>query len=86
MTFTDVTWERRGDIGIITLNKPETRNALTWEMYAELERLVREAEPEGVRCLIVTAADPTFCSGDDVKQVMGGGAEGAAPQIGRAHV
>ncbi len=82
MTFTDVTWERRGDIGIITLNKPETRNALTWEMYAELERLVRAAEPDGVRCLIVTAADPTFCSGDDVKQVMGGGAEGAAPLAG----
>ena len=82
MTFTDVTWERRGDIGVITLNKPETRKALTGEMYAELERLVRAAEPDGVRCLIVTAADPTFCSGDDVKQVMGGGAEGAAPLAG----
>ena len=81
-TFTDVTWERRGDIGIITLNRPESRNALTWEMYAELERLVRAAEPGGVRCLIVTATDPTFCSGDDVKQVMGGGNAGAAPLAG----
>lgn len=80
--FTDVTWERRGDVGIITLNRPESRNALTWEMYAELERLARAAEPDGVRCLIVTGADPTFCSGDDVKQVMGGGTEGAAPLTG----
>lgn len=80
--FTDVTWDRRGDVGIITLNRPEARNALTWEMYAELERLVRMAEPDGVRCLIVTATDPTFCSGDDVKQVMGGGSEGAAPLSG----
>lgn len=80
--FTDVTWDRRGDVGVITLNRPESRNALTWEMYAELERLTRAAEPDGVRCLVVTGADPTFCSGDDVKQVMGGGAEGAAPLAG----
>ena len=54
--FTDVTWERRGNVGIITLNRPEARNALTWEMYAELERLVRFAEPEGVRCLEIGRA------------------------------
>jgi len=80
--FTDVTWDRRGDVGIITLNRPEARNALTWEMYAELELLVRAAEPDGLRCLVITATDPTFCSGDDVKQVMGGGSEGAAPLSG----
>jgi enoyl-CoA hydratase/carnithine racemase len=80
--FTDVTWDRRSDVGIITLNRPEARNALTWEMYAELERLVRAAEPDGLRCLVITATDPTFCSGDDVKQVMGGGSEGAAPLSG----
>jgi enoyl-CoA hydratase len=48
-------------------------------MYAELERLVREAPATGARCLVVTGADPAFCSGDDVRQVMGGGAEGKAP-------
>jgi enoyl-CoA hydratase len=47
--------------------------------YAELERLVREAPAAGARCLVVTGADPAFCSGDDVRQVMGGGAEGKAP-------
>jgi enoyl-CoA hydratase len=78
----DITWERRGDVGIITLNRAEARNALTWGMYAELERLVRGAEPAGVRCLVVTGVDPAFCSGDDVKQIMGGGADGAAPLAG----
>jgi enoyl-CoA hydratase len=48
-------------------------------MYADLERLVREAPATGARCLVVTGADPAFCSGDDVRQVMGGGAEGKAP-------
>ena len=55
---------------MITLNRPEARNALTWGMYALLEELVRTAE---VRCLVITGADPAFCSGDDVRQVMGGG-------------
>lgn len=66
-------------VGLLTLNRPETRNALTFEMYRELERLVREAPATGARCLVVTGADPAFCSGDDVRQVMGGGEEGRAP-------
>lgn len=67
------------EIGVITLDRPEARNALTHGMYAELERLVREADTSGVRCLVITGADPAFCSGDDVRQVMGGGREGRAP-------
>jgi len=78
----DVLWNLRDDgVGIITLNRAEARNALTWGMYADLERLVAGAEAAGVRCLVVTGSDPAFCSGDDVKQVMGGGAEGAAPAL-----
>lgn len=78
--FTDVTWSLDGDhVGVITLNRPDARNALTHPMYAELERLVREAPVVGARCLVVTGADPAFCSGDDVRQVMGGGKEGKSP-------
>jgi enoyl-CoA hydratase len=78
--MSDVLWHLGDDhVGTITLNRPEARNALTWGMYADLERLVREAPASGARCLVVTGADPAFCSGDDVRQVMGGGAEGKAP-------
>ncbi|MUH52855.1 MAG: enoyl-CoA hydratase/isomerase family protein [Actinobacteria bacterium] len=66
-------------VGVITLNRPEARNALTWHMYAELERAVRSAPMLGVRCIVITGADPAFCSGDDVRQVMGGGEQGKAP-------
>lgn len=66
-------------VGVVTLDRPEARNALTFEMYAELERLVRDAPSRGVRCLVVTGSDPAFCSGDDVRQVMGGGEAGRAP-------
>jgi enoyl-CoA hydratase len=76
----DVLFELGDDhVGVVTLNRPDARNALTWGMYAELERLVREAPAAGVRCLVITGADPAFCSGDDVRQVMGGGEEGRAP-------
>jgi enoyl-CoA hydratase/carnithine racemase len=66
----DLTYAVNGDVGVITLNRPEARNALTWSMYAELERVVRSTT---ARCLVITGADPAFCSGDDVRQVMGGG-------------
>ncbi len=80
-----IRWELSDDgVGVITLDKPETRNALTYQMYDELERLVRAAPTTGVRCLIVTGTDPAFCSGDDVKAVMGGGDLGAAPATGLA--
>ena len=63
----ELTYERRGDVGVITLNRPEARNALTHTTYRLLEEAVRSTT---ARCLVITGADPAFCSGDDVKQVM----------------
>jgi enoyl-CoA hydratase len=65
--YTELAYEVEGDVGVITLNRPEARNALTHTTYAELEDAVRSTS---ARCLIITGADPAFCSGDDVKQVM----------------
>ena len=59
-----------GHVGVITLNRPALRNALTWRTYALLEEAVRTTT---ARCLVITGTDPAFCSGDDVRQVMGGG-------------
>jgi len=65
--FTEIDYATDGDVGIITIDRPEARNALTHTTYAELSEAVRSAS---VRCLVVTGRDPAFCSGDDVKQVM----------------
>jgi enoyl-CoA hydratase len=67
VSYTEIRYEQDGDIGIVTLNRPEARNALTHTTYAELEDAVRTTT---ARCLVVTGADPAFCSGDDVKEVM----------------
>src|SRR5262245_66353016 len=66
-TFTELTYEEQANVGIITLQRPEARNALTRRTYRELEEAVRTTE---ARCLVVTGADPAFCAGDDVKLLM----------------
>jgi enoyl-CoA hydratase/carnithine racemase len=80
--FTCVLYDVTDHVATITLNRPERRNALNRRAYAELEAGLRhaDADPE-VRCIVVTGADPAFCSGDDVREIMVGGAadRAAAP-------
>jgi enoyl-CoA hydratase len=70
LDYQDIRIERRGEVEVLTLDRPEQRNALTFRTYAELERAVRETT---ARCLVITGNGTAFCSGDDVRQVMGGG-------------
>lgn len=66
--YTEITYEMvREHVGLITINRPEARNALTHTTYGELADAVATST---ARCLIITGADPAFCSGDDVRQVM----------------
>ncbi|HEV3226398.1 MAG TPA: enoyl-CoA hydratase-related protein [Acidimicrobiales bacterium] len=82
--YEELIYDQREHVGVITLNRPDARNALTHKTYAELEHAVRTTS---ARCLVVTGADPAFCSGDDVKQIMAAAgpkvAEGlrAAPRL-----
>jgi enoyl-CoA hydratase/carnithine racemase len=60
-------------VATVTLNRPHRRNALNFQAYDELEKALRGAsEDPDVRCVIVTGADPAFCSGDDVGEIMAG--------------
>ncbi|HEY1750822.1 MAG TPA: enoyl-CoA hydratase/isomerase family protein [Caulobacteraceae bacterium] len=73
--FECVLYEVADHVGRITLNRPERRNALNRRAYAELEAALRHADADAeVRCVVVTGADPAFCSGDDVREIMVGGA------------
>jgi enoyl-CoA hydratase len=76
----DIHLERIGEVELLTLDRPNARNALTHETYAELEAAVRGCD---ARCLVITGADPAFCSGDDVKVVMKGGDGSAAAGLDR---
>lgn len=68
--YSELSYEVDGEIGVITLRRPEARNALTYTTYRELEDAVRTTT---ARCLVITGEDPAFCSGDDVKAIMAGG-------------
>ncbi len=76
----ELRYEVDGHVGLITLDRPEARNALTYELYGALEQAVRAAQ---VRCLVITGADPAFCAGDDVKQILSKTGDTAASPVTR---
>ena len=62
--------EHRPPFLILTLNRPEVRNALNFKLLQELERAVDEASSlEGLRVLMITGGgDKAFCAGADLKE------------------
>lgn len=71
--FDTLIYELRDHVARITLNRPHRRNALNRQAYDELEAAFRQASADGeVRCVLVTGADPSFCAGEDVKEMMTG--------------
>jgi enoyl-CoA hydratase/carnithine racemase len=64
-------WEMRGDVAIVTLNRPEKKNPLTFESYAELRDTFRAlVDSEDVRAVLLTGAGENFCSGGDVLEII----------------
>ena len=60
-------------IATITLNRPEVHNGLNRRAYDELESsfLLAHEDPD-IRCVVITGAGKSFCSGDDVRAIMTG--------------
>src|ERR1700753_2610105 len=57
---------------IVTLNRPERKNPLTFESYAELRDLFRSfSNASDVKAVIITGAGDNFCSGGDVHEIIG---------------
>jgi enoyl-CoA hydratase/carnithine racemase len=74
-----LTYERlEGHVGLVTLNRPETRNAVNTAIAQALEAIVNETEADPkIWALVITGAGPSaFCAGADLKEVAGGRAAG----------
>lgn len=75
MGFSRVVLERDGDVAILTLNDPATRNALSWDLAEELGEALDQLGD--ARALVLTGAGKGFCSGgnmaSDVPEGMGFG-------------
>ena len=66
MPFRAIHLEFSGEIAMITLNRPEKRNAITAEMIAELFSAFDEVQASSARVLLMTGAGKAFCSGMDL--------------------
>ena len=65
-------WAFADGVGTITLDRPERKNPLTFESYAELRDLFRAlASTPEIRILVLTGAGGNFCSGGDVHEIIG---------------
>jgi enoyl-CoA hydratase/carnithine racemase len=65
-------WRVENRVARLTLNRPEKKNPLTFESYAELRDLFRLLhEGGGVRVVVIDGAGGNFCSGGDVHEIIG---------------
>jgi enoyl-CoA hydratase/carnithine racemase len=65
-------WEFADGVATVTLNRPERKNPLTFESYAELRDTFRElAHTPEVKVVVITGAGGNFCSGGDVHEIIG---------------
>jgi enoyl-CoA hydratase/carnithine racemase len=64
---------REGHVAVLTIDRPEKRNAMTAGMWAALPGVLGPlADDPGVRALIVTGAGAGFCAGADISDLLGG--------------
>ncbi len=72
MSEYDFLFERHDDgVCVLTLNRPESLNSLTFEIYGQLERLFAELEHDpAVGAVVLTGAGKGFCSGGNVEDII----------------
>ena len=64
-------WQVTNQVATITLNRPERKNPLTFESYAELRDVFEELNDcDQIRSVVITGAGGNFCSGGDVFEII----------------
>ena len=67
MTFENIVTERRGRVGLVTLNRPKQLNALNDALMNELGAALREFDnDEAIGAIVITGGDKAFAAGADV--------------------
>ena len=74
MTDNVLLTEVHDGVAVVTMNRPEARNALNTELRRAVPRELRELDAsDDVRAMILTGADPAFCAGLDLKELSESG-------------
>jgi enoyl-CoA hydratase/carnithine racemase len=75
-------WEVSGAVATVTLNRPERKNPLTFDSYAELRDLFGQLKyATDVHAVVVAGAGDNFCSGGDVHEIIGPLVKLKAPEL-----
>ena len=71
MAYETILVERRGKVGVITLNRPKALNALSSVLMDELARGLDELEADdAIGCLVITGSEKAFAAGADIKEMQ----------------
>jgi len=72
MPYQSISFETEGPIAVVTLNRPQRRNALSLELMTELIVCLNEiGRDRSLRAVILAAAGKVFCSGHDLSEMVG---------------
>src|SRR3569833_4158991 len=75
-------WEVKDAVATVTLNRPERKNPLTFESYAELRDLFGQLKyATDIHAVVVAGAGDNFCSGGDVHEIIGPLVRLKAPEL-----
>lgn len=75
-------WQVTGKVATITLNRPEKKNPITFESYAEMRDLFRDLNYSAeVKAIVITGAQGNFSSGGDVHEIIGPLTRMAMPEL-----
>ena len=70
MSYETVQLEMREAVGVITLNRPASLNALTTEVGQDFKAAVGEVQKRGARSVVITGAGRAFCAGGDLREMQ----------------
>lgn len=71
-TYQTIIYKKEAGIGLVTLNRPERRNALNLQLIRELRQVIDEIEVDNeVRTFIITGNSDCFSAGADLKEIGG---------------
>ena len=70
MNYETIQFEMRGAVALITLNRPDSLNALTSEVGRDFQTAIAEARERGARAVVLTGAGRAFCAGGDLREMQ----------------
>lgn len=70
MTYETIQLEMREAVAIVTLNRPDSLNALTTQVAQDFKAAVNEAREAGARAIVLTGAGRAFCAGGDLREMQ----------------